>query len=134
AARVEALLRLEFAHAMADMLYGLTECLFFLHPDRPIFNGARFLQEYCEESYVPFMSVVIDTLAFKYLLETQDTPPLRPFHDLLDKARRDALRKGGDHRKHQMILAPQVPDEPPNAGAFDGPFPVVHGFDEVVVS
>ncbi|CAN0309413.1 unnamed protein product, partial [Ectocarpus sp. 12 AP-2014] len=134
AARVEALLRLEFARAMADMLYGFTECLFFLHPDRPIFNGARFLQEYCEESYVPFMSVVIDTLAFKYLLETQDTPPLRPFHELLDKARRDALRKGGDHRKHQMILAPQVPDEPPTAGAFDGPFPVVNGFDEVVVS
>ena len=46
------------------------------------------LQEYCEESYVPFMSVVIDTLAFKYLLETQDASPLRPFHDLLDKARR----------------------------------------------
>lgn len=45
-------------------------------------------QEYCEESYVPFMSVVIDTLAFKYLLETQDAPPLRPFHDMLDKARR----------------------------------------------
>lgn len=44
AARVEALLRLEFARAMADMLYGFTECLFFLHPDRPIFNGARFLQ------------------------------------------------------------------------------------------
>ncbi|CAN0555116.1 unnamed protein product, partial [Ectocarpus sp. 12 AP-2014] len=119
---------------MADMLYGFTECLFFLHPDRPIFNGARFLQEYCEESYVPFMSVVIDTLAFKYLLETQDTPPLRPFHDLLDKARRDALRKGGDYRKHQMILAPQGPDEPPTAGAFDGPFPVVNGFDEGVVS
>ena len=46
------------------------------------------VQEYCEESYVPFMSVVIDTLAFKYLLETQDAPPLRPFHDMLDKARR----------------------------------------------
>lgn len=45
-------------------------------------------QEYCEESYVPFMSVVIDTLAFKYLLETQDAPPLRLFHDMLDKARR----------------------------------------------
>ena len=44
AARMEALLRLEFARAMADMLYGFTECLFFLHPDRPIFNGARFLQ------------------------------------------------------------------------------------------
>lgn len=43
-ARMEALLRLEFARAMADMLYGFTECLFFLHPDRPIFNGARFLQ------------------------------------------------------------------------------------------
>lgn len=37
---------------------------------------------------MPFMSVVIDTLAFKYLLDTQDSPPLRPFHDLLDKARR----------------------------------------------
>lgn len=44
AARAEALLRLEFARAMADMLYGFTECLFFLHPERPIFNGARFLQ------------------------------------------------------------------------------------------
>ena len=43
-ARLEALLRLEFASAMADMLYGLSECLFFLHPERPIFNGARFLQ------------------------------------------------------------------------------------------
>lgn len=52
--------------------------------------GVSFLcaQEYSEESYVPFMSVVIDTLAFKYLLETQDAPPLRPFHDMLDKARR----------------------------------------------
>ena len=45
-------------------------------------------QEYCEEDYVPFMSAVIDTLAFKYLLETQDTPPLRPFREMLDKARR----------------------------------------------
>lgn len=45
-------------------------------------------QEYCEESYVPFMSVVIDTQAFKYLLETQDLPALRPFHDMLNKARR----------------------------------------------
>lgn len=43
-ARMEGLLRLEFARAMADMLYGFTECLFFLHPERPIFNGARFLQ------------------------------------------------------------------------------------------
>ena len=43
-ARLEALLRLEFAVAMADMLYGFLECLFFLHPERPIFNGARFLQ------------------------------------------------------------------------------------------
>lgn len=47
AARMEGLLRLEFARAMADMLYGFTECLFFLHPDRPIFNGARFLQVGC---------------------------------------------------------------------------------------
>lgn len=43
-AKAEELLRLEFARAMADMLYGFTECLFFLHPERPIFNGARFLQ------------------------------------------------------------------------------------------
>lgn len=43
-AKAEALLRLEFARAMADMLYGFTECLFYLHPERPIFNGARFLQ------------------------------------------------------------------------------------------
>lgn len=43
-ARVEGLLRLEFARAMADMLYGFMECLLFLHPERPIFNGARFLQ------------------------------------------------------------------------------------------
>lgn len=46
------------------------------------------VQEYCEESYVPFMSVVIDTQAFKYLLDTQELPALRPFHDMLDKARR----------------------------------------------
>eukprot|EP00903_Cladosiphon_okamuranus_P012628 g11814.t1 len=138
AARMEGLLRLEFARAMADMLYGFTECLFFLHPDRPIFNGARFLQEYCEESYVPFMSVVIDTLAFKYLLETQDTPPLRPFHDMLDKARRDALKKGGDIRKHQMALVPhgqaQAKEAPASAGAFDGPFPVVNGLDDLSFS
>eukprot|EP00752_Nemacystus_decipiens_P001367 g1356.t1 len=137
AARMEALLRLEFARAMADMLYGFTECLFFLQPDRPIFNGARFLQEYCEESYVPFMSVVIDTLAFKYLLETQDSPPLRPFHDMLDKARRDALKKGGDLRKH--VVQPgqdQGTNEPAAAatGTFDGPFPIVNGFDELSVS
>lgn len=43
-ARLEALLRVEFARAMADMLYGFTDCLFFLHPERPIFNGVRFLQ------------------------------------------------------------------------------------------
>lgn len=54
-ARLEALLRLEFASAMADMLYGLSECLFFLHPERPIFNGARFLQVwYCYGSGVLF--------------------------------------------------------------------------------
>ncbi|CAM9215574.1 unnamed protein product [Scytosiphon promiscuus] len=126
-ARLEALLRLEFARAMADMLYGFTECLFFLHPDRPIFNGARFLQEYCEESYVPFMSTVIDTLAFKYLLETQHTPPFRLFHDMLDRARRDALRKGGDQRKSQMAVATKGPYEPSSGGAFDGPFPVLNG-------
>lgn len=43
-ARAEALLRLEFARAMADMLHGFAECLFFLHPERPIFNAVRFLQ------------------------------------------------------------------------------------------
>lgn len=43
-ARMEALLRQEFARAMAGMLYGFAECLFFLQPDRPIFNSARFLQ------------------------------------------------------------------------------------------
>lgn len=45
-------------------------------------------QEYCEEEYVRFMSIVVDTQAFKYLLETQDSPPLRPFREMLDKSRR----------------------------------------------
>lgn len=47
--------------------------------------------------------------------------------------RRDALKKGGDLRKHQMALVPQGQakgsDEPPSTvtGAFDGPFPIVNG-------
>lgn len=41
---------------------------------------------------MPFMSLVIDTLAFKYLLETQDLPPLRPFHAMLDKAQAEPPR------------------------------------------
>ncbi|CAM9277809.1 unnamed protein product, partial [Discosporangium mesarthrocarpum] len=98
---LEELLRKEFLRAMADMLYGFTDCLFFLHPDRPIFNGARFLQEYCEGEYVPFVSVVIDSLAFKFLLENQDLGPLQPFHEMLDQAKRDA-RKRGDHSKHPL--------------------------------
>lgn len=56
------------------------------------FVSRMIWQEYCEESSVPFMSVVIDTQAFKYLLETQDLPALRPFHDMLNKARRCSIR------------------------------------------
>lgn len=71
AARVEALLRLEFARAMADMLYGFTECLFFLHPDRPIFNGARFLQVswwwwWCYGYPAVFVNVVVVIVARLY--------------------------------------------------------------------
>lgn len=40
---------------------------------------------------------------------------------------RDALKKGGDRRKHQMALVPQGPEGPSAAGVFDGPFPVVNG-------
>lgn len=40
---------------------------------------------------------------------------------------RDALRKGGEHRKSQMALASQGASEPSSGGAFDGPFPVLNG-------
>jgi hypothetical protein len=56
---------------MADLLFGYSDCLFFVDPDRPIFNAERFLQEYVREEGVPFLSRVVDTLAFKFLLENQ---------------------------------------------------------------
>jgi hypothetical protein len=64
-------LRMDFVRAMADLLFGYSDCLFFVDPDRPIFNAERFLQEYVREEGVPFLSRVVDTLAFKFLLENQ---------------------------------------------------------------
>jgi hypothetical protein len=75
--QVETDVRFVFVEAMADMLFGYTECLFFVDPDRPIFNSSRFLQEYCREEFVPFLKSIVDTLAFKFLLENQVwTPPI----------------------------------------------------------
>ena len=39
------------------------------------------VQEYCEESHVPFMSVLIDTSGLQAPAGTQKAPPLHPFHD-----------------------------------------------------
>ncbi|CAM9530596.1 unnamed protein product [Chrysoparadoxa australica] len=85
-------LRMTFARAMADMFYGYTDCMFYVVPDRPIFNGSRFLGEYCRPDQCAFLSKVIDTLAFKFMLENQESPSLMPFHHLLERTRKEMQR------------------------------------------
>ncbi len=92
-----------FVKAMADLLYGFTDCLFFVEQNRPIFNSTRFLNEYAEEDHVPFISCVIDTLAFTFFMENHDAPHLYSFMKLMSSARKEALLRGEfTHRGHPI--------------------------------
>ncbi len=92
-----------FVKAMADFLYGFTDCLFFVEQNRPVFNSARFLNEYAKEGHVPFISCVIDTLAFTFFMENYDVPHLYPFMKLMSSARKEAFMRGEfTHRDHSI--------------------------------
>ncbi len=92
-----------FVKAMADLLYGFTDCLFFVEQNRPVFNSTRFLSEYAEEEHVPFISCMIDTLAFKFFMENHDAPHLYPFMKLMSSARKEAFLRGEfTHRGHPI--------------------------------
>ncbi len=93
-----------FVKAMADLLYGFTDCLFFVEQDRPIFNSARFLNEYAKEDHIPFISCVIDTLAFAFLMENYDVPDLYPFMKLMSSLMKEAFKRGEFTHRHRSSV------------------------------
>lgn len=93
-------LRMALLASFADMLLGYTECCFSVDPDQPpIFNNSRFLQEYCKEETVPFLERVINSMAFKVLLQSQDAPFLTPFRQVMEQARLEVINKPTDRRR-----------------------------------
>jgi len=79
-------LRRLFLRCLAYLLSGYHDCVFYIDPNSPIFNRARFLAEYAPAEDHAFLSRLLDTQSFQAFLENQDGPSINLFRRTLFQA------------------------------------------------
>ena len=110
--------RMAFAAQFACMLAGFEQCVFWVDAGWPVFDEARFLEDFSCSADAPALTQLLATQTFHQLLENFDEPSLAVFHQLV--ARTDVAAKlihgcahaGLSLASHSLAAAPADPATP----------------------
>jgi len=78
--------RLTFVRAIAYLVSGYQDCVFYIDPSMPIFNQSRFMSEYAPPEEHAFLTRLFNAQSFQTFLECHSAPYLEFFRCILQSA------------------------------------------------